>query len=141
MEDFRVRHSGDVLTNVIEGAYRIVDEFEEVEASKDLMQSIELNPGQQRAFARAALQLRYDEGEHAPIDADKLNLPRRTADQGADLWRTFNRVQENILQGGLRGRNKNGGRTPWPSRPVPAARCTPAARLTSAALCRFFFYF
>jgi len=32
-------------------------------------------------------------------------------DRGADLWRTFNRVQENLMQGGLQGRNANGGRS------------------------------
>jgi hypothetical protein len=110
VEDFRVRHSGDILNNVIEGAYRIVDEFEQVESSKDLMQSIQLTQGQQNAFANAALQLRYDPEDNVPIDADKLNTTRRVADRGADLWRTFNRVQENIMQGGLRGFNRNGGR-------------------------------
>ena len=110
VEDFRVRHSGDILNNVIEGAYRIVDEFEQVGESKDLMQSIQLTQGQQNAFANAALQLRYDPEDNVPIEGYKLNTPRRTADQGADLWRTFNRVQENIIQGGLRGLNRNGGR-------------------------------
>jgi len=110
VEDFRVRHSGDILNNVIEGAYRIVDEFEQVGESKDLMQSIQLTQGQQNAFANAALQLRYDPEDNVPIEGYKLNTTRRTADQGADLWRTFNRVQENIIQGGLRGLNRNGGR-------------------------------
>jgi hypothetical protein len=110
VEDFRVRHSGDILNNVIEGAYRIVDEFEQVESSKDLMQSIQLTDGQQNAFANAALQLRYDPEDNVPIAADKLNTTRRVADRGADLWRTFNRVQENIMQGGLRGFNRNGGK-------------------------------
>ena len=110
VEDFRVRHSGDVLGNVIEGAYRIVDEFEQVEASKDLMQSVQLTIGQQNAFANAALQLRYDPEDNVPIEPQQLNRIRRTDDRGADLWRTFNRVQENLIQGGLQGTNRNGGR-------------------------------
>jgi hypothetical protein len=110
VEDFRVRHSGDVLGNVIEGAYRIVDEFEQVEASKDLMQSLQLTTGQQNAFANAALQLRYDPEDNIPIEPQQLNRVRRADDRGADLWRTFNRVQENIMQGGLRGFNRNGGK-------------------------------
>ena len=110
VEDLRVRHSGDVLGNVIEGAYRIVGEFEQVDAAKELMQGIELKPRQQNAFANAALQLRYDLDENVPILAHQLNQPRRTDDRGNDLWRTFNRVQENILQGGLQGVNRNGGK-------------------------------
>ena len=110
VEDLRVRHSGDVLGNVIEGAYRIVSEFEQVDAAKELMQGIELKPRQQNAFANAALQLRYDLDENVPILAHQLNQPRRSDDRGNDLWRTFNRVQENILQGGLQGVNRNGGK-------------------------------
>jgi hypothetical protein len=110
VEDFRVRHSGDVVGNVIEGAFRVLDEFEQVDASKDIMKQIELKPEHQQIFARAALQLRYDEDE-APIRPEQLNLPRRMDDRGNDLWRTFNRVEENMIRGGLRGRNANGGRT------------------------------
>jgi len=110
IEDFRIRHSGDVLTNVIEGAYHIVDEFEQVDSAKGLMQSVVLSPGQQNAFANAALQLRYDPAENVPIEAYKLNAARRSSDRGDDLWHTLNRVQENMIQGGVRGINRNGGR-------------------------------
>lgn len=110
VEDLRIRHSGDVLTNVIEGAYRIVDEFEQVESAKAVMQGIQLSPRQQNAFANAALSVRYDPEENIPIVTQQLNQSRRMEDRGNDLWRTFNRVQENIIQGGLQGTNRNGGR-------------------------------
>jgi len=32
-------------------------------------------------------------------------------DRAPDLWTTFNRVQENIIKGGVRGRNATGKRT------------------------------
>lgn len=110
LEDFRVRHSGDVLSNVIEGAYRIVSEFEQVDAVKQLMQSVQLTPKQQNAFVNSSLTLRYDPEDNIPIVAQQLNQPRRFDDRGNDLWRTFNRVQENLLQGGLQGVNSNGGK-------------------------------
>jgi hypothetical protein len=110
VEDFRVRHSGNVVGNVIEGAFRVLDEFKQVDSSKEIMQGIALRPRQQETFARAALQLRYGPEENVPVEPQQLNQPRRMDDHGADLWRTFNRVQENILQGGLQGRNANGGR-------------------------------
>lgn len=108
IEDFRVRHSGQIITNVIEGAYRIVNEFDQVEESKDAMKRIQLNPRQQNAFANAALQLRYDPEENVPVTTQQINQPRRFEDRGFDLWRTFNRVQENLLQGGLPGINAEG---------------------------------
>ena len=33
--------------------------------------------------------------------------PRRTADTGTDLWTVFNRVQENVIKGGLYGFTKD----------------------------------
>jgi Domain of unknown function (DUF932) len=111
VEDLRIRHSGsNILDDVIEGAYRIVGKFEQVDAAKALMRSIELNPRQQNAFANAALALRYDPEDNIPILGHQLNLARRDEDRGDDLWRTFNRVQENIMQGGLQGFNRNGGK-------------------------------
>lgn len=111
VEDLRVRHSGDVVGNVIEGAFRVLDEFALVDQSKDVMKQITLRPEQQQAFTRAALQLRYDPDEHAPIEPAQLNQSRRFDDRGPDLWRTFNRVQENLVQGGLQGQSANGRRT------------------------------
>jgi len=61
------------------------------------MQSVLLSDEQQNAFANAALLLRYDPEENVPIAAHKLNTARRSGDRGADLWHTFNRVQENIM--------------------------------------------
>lgn len=111
VEDFRVRHSGDVVGNVIEGAFRVLDEFALVDQSKEVMKQITLRPAYQQAFTRAALQLRYDPEEHAPIEPEQLNQSRRFDDRGSDLWRTFNRVQENLIRGGLSGQSANGRRT------------------------------
>ena len=112
IEDLRIRHSGNnILDDVIEGAYRIVDKFEQVDSAKEMMKGIELHPRQQNAFANAALQLRYEPEDNIPILGHQLNMARRDEDRGADLWRTFNRVQENVMQGGLQGFNRNGGKT------------------------------
>ena len=32
----------------------------------------------------------------------------RFSDRASDMWTTFSRVQENLIKGGLRGRNKSG---------------------------------
>jgi hypothetical protein len=111
IEDLRIRHSGNnILDDVIEGAYRIVGKFEQVDSAKEMMKGIELQPRQQNAFANAALQLRYEPEDNIPILGHQLNMARRDEDRGADLWRTFNRVQENLMQGGLQGFNRNGGK-------------------------------
>ena len=40
----------------------------------------------------------------------QLLQPRRLDDDRPDLWSTFNRVQENLVQGGLSARTANGRR-------------------------------
>jgi hypothetical protein len=109
VEDLRVRHSGNVVDRVIEGAYTILDEFDRIDAAREGMFALPLDAGEQRAFARAALALRF-EGE-PPITPDQVLDPHRREDTGADLWSTFNRAQENLVRGGLRTRTANGRRT------------------------------
>jgi len=110
VEDLRVRHSGNIVGNVIEGAFRILNHFEAVDAARESMQALTLRPAQQLALANAALDVRYDPEEHRPIEPEQINTPRRFEDRGDDLWTTFNRIQENLIRGGLSGHNRNGRR-------------------------------
>jgi hypothetical protein len=108
IETIKIRHSGNVIDNVIEGTYSIIKDMPEAIERVNQFQGILLPEPAQKVFAQAALQLRYEDDE-APIQSERLNRPQRMADKGNDLWSTFNRVQENIIRGGVRGRNKNGG--------------------------------
>lgn len=115
--DVRIRHSGEIIQNVIEGAFSVLDGFENVNSQMDGMKSLALNSGQQMAFARAALSLKYDTDlAPAPVTEAALLAPRRTEDRGHDLWTTFNKVQEGLLRGGLRGRRAKG--SSFTTRPV-----------------------
>ncbi|RSC92822.1 DUF932 domain-containing protein, partial [Pandoraea apista] len=44
------------------------------------------------------------------ITESQILMPRRFDDRRPDLWSVFNRTQENLTQGGLRGRSANGRR-------------------------------
>lgn len=116
MGSISVRHSGNIKDMVIDGCIKIIQDMPKVLESVDAMKRIELLPEERMIFANAALQLRYpDDAETglptAPIKADQLLLPRRTADRKDDLWTTFNTTQENFIKGGLRGRGTTGART------------------------------
>jgi hypothetical protein len=106
--DIRIPHKGSVQDEVIEGAFRVLDDFEAVDASIDAMKSLTLNGDEERAFATAALALRYGErGEGqppAPITAEQLIEARRPEDIGRSLWTSMNRLQENMQRGGQPGR-------------------------------------
>ena len=110
--DVRVRHKGQIVDNVIEGAFEVLDGFKLVREVRDDMRAITLAPAEAAAFGRAALALKYepDATKPAPITETQLLAPRRMADAGSDLWSTFNRVQENIVQGGLTMKSTNGRR-------------------------------
>jgi hypothetical protein len=112
VEDIRVPHRGNITENVIDAAYKIVDDFGAVEGSIDSMKGTRLALPEARAFAEAALSLKYDSEDAAPITPDQVLLPRRYEDKNKeDLWNTFNRIQENLLKGGVRGRTATGKRT------------------------------
>ncbi|CAD7714488.1 hypothetical protein LMG31884_11460 [Xanthomonas hydrangeae] len=109
--DIRVPHKGDVAGQVIEGAFEVLRGFERVQASRDAMQAITLEAGEEELLARSALALRYDDPtKPAPITEKQLLAPRRFDDRRSDLWSVFNRVQENIVRGGLSARAANGRR-------------------------------
>lgn len=118
--DIRIPHKGSIQDEVIEGAFKVLSDFEAVNASTQSMKALELRPDDERAFATAALALRYGEpvdGQSvAPIAADKLIEARRVEDLGHSLWTTFQRVQENTLRGGQMGRSAQGRRVQ--TRPV-----------------------
>ena len=118
--DIRIPHKGNIQDEVIEGAFRVLDDFAAVNDATERMKALELQPDEERAFATAALALRYGErgdrderDEHqppAPITAEQLIEARRPEDLGRSLWTTFQRVQENALRGGQPGRSAQGKR-------------------------------
>ncbi|MFG8723600.1 DUF932 domain-containing protein [Pseudomonas aeruginosa] len=109
--DVRIRHNGDVAGQVIEGAFEVLDGFEHVHEQREAMRAITLDHGEAEVFARAALSLKYDDPDKpAPITESQILMPRRIEDRRSDLWSVFNRAQENLIKGGLRGRAANGRR-------------------------------
>lgn len=81
-----------------------------VEEKRDAMQSLLLPPAAQQAMANAALTYRFGE-EHQPVTAAQILTPRRYEDRQDDLWTTYQRLQENLLKGGLPGRTAKGKRS------------------------------
>lgn len=116
--EVKVRHTGDAVGEVIDGAYTVLNEAPRVCDQVAQFKGLRLADGERDAFAEAAHMLRfpsaYDEEAPKPsiITAQALLSPRRRDDAGADLWSTLNVVQENVIRGGQRGlvRDANGCR-------------------------------
>jgi len=114
VDDIRIPHKGSIQGEVIEGAIRVLNQFEAVEASAEGMKAVTLQPEEETAFATAALALRFgersDEQPPAPITAEQLMEARRPEDLGHSLWSSLQRLQENIIRGGQSGRSAQGRR-------------------------------
>lgn len=110
--EVKVRHSGNAIGEVIEGAYRVLEDAPLVAEQVASWKAITLQDGERLALAESAHILRFpkadQEGEApAPVQPEALLRPRRSADRATDLWTAFNVVQENTLKGGLTGRVRN----------------------------------
>ena len=68
------------------------------------MRKTTLTDKQQLRMANGALALMNTKGT---ILAHDLLAARRPDDAGADVWRTFNRIQENVVRGGINGKTAN----------------------------------
>ena len=108
----RVRHGKHVAGDVIEGSYELIEEVPRIAAAVDRFRATEMDPAERQLFAEASLEARYgpEWGHEAPVGPVQLLNARRSDDTGQDLWATFNRVQENLMKGGLPGRSKTGRR-------------------------------
>ena len=102
--EVRVPHKGDVVRRVVEGGHAVLDDARRALDAAEAWRGVILSRDEQRAFGEAARLLRFGDGEGnaaTPIAPERLLAPRRAEDAGDDLWRVFNRVQENVIRGGL----------------------------------------
>lgn len=112
LEDIRVKHSGNVIDNVIEGSFRVIEESVKALAAPADWSQINLQREAQMALAESAHVLRFGDAEgetETPIKPVQLLSTRRFDDRANDLWTQFNVVQENVIRGGLTavGRDAN----------------------------------
>jgi Domain of unknown function (DUF932) len=105
---FKIAHRRDVVDEVIAAALQLSGRFDSLAEVIQRMEARQLQPMDQRALAEQALSLRFGSLDEARIPASDLLVPHRAEDVGDDLWRTFNRVQENLLRGGQRRRALSG---------------------------------
>jgi hypothetical protein len=105
LSEQRVSHKGDVVHKVIEGAYTVLNEGPRLIEQTREMAAITLTRPEQLAFAESAAMLRWapDENGSSTVpmrNTDQVIMPRRHEDASPSLWDTFNRAQENLVNGG-----------------------------------------
>jgi hypothetical protein len=107
-QEFAFRHSPRPLEQLPE-ALELINERQQL--ALDHMrdwQQIELTDRKVVSFAERAAQLRFGQEAGAAYGRDTILNVRRPEDSGNTLWRVMNRVQENLMRGGVEGKSKNG---------------------------------
>lgn len=105
----RVPHVGRpaaVVDKVIEGTYTVVQDAPQIVDQAAAMYGRQMPLDARLAFAKDALALRWGD-EPAPITPERALTYRRGEDTGADVWTTFNVLQETIMRGGQRYHHAN----------------------------------
>lgn len=105
---YSVAHRGDIVDEVVTAALEASERFEALAGRVERMEQRRLDQDEQIGFAGKALVLRFPEPEKAGMQPSKLLGIRRTEDTTDNLWTVFNRVQENLLGGGLTRRSETG---------------------------------
>lgn len=96
---YRVPHKKGAELMSLEAAKAIMAQMPNLANRIQDMRKRELSVEEQQEFARRAMALRWP--EHQPFAHDQLLAVRRMDDAGANLWRVLNRIQENIMKGGI----------------------------------------
>src|SRR5437867_2474828 len=107
-EAIRFRHSKLETDEVVRASFRLLEFVPQVGELVDRFRYRALQTDEALALAEHALVLRYGSLEKAPVTADTLLKTRRTEDEGTDLWTTLNRVQENLVRGGVSDFHRDG---------------------------------
>ena len=98
-----ITHLGVDASTLEESVAAIAGEFATVMDSVDRYSQIAMSDDRKAEFADRAMELRFK--TERPFDSKLLLATRREADNHADLFTTFNVVQENLMRGGIEYRN------------------------------------
>jgi len=100
---------GDIVPRVIDAAYTVVDDFAKLAPRVADMQRVQLTMDQASDFATRAHALRFgpvtDDDKRLLPSPQALLKPRRFEDANMSLWSVYNRVQENVIAGGVRSKH------------------------------------
>lgn len=104
-QQLSLRHVGLDQDMVLSASQKIIDFAPRLASNVDDMKKIELSNPEKLAYAESASMLLFpkvETVEEIPVTPAQMLRTRRYDDRvKADLWTTFNTVQENIMKGGL----------------------------------------
>jgi hypothetical protein len=103
-----VPHRGNVVGEVIAGALAMAERFDVLAAQVERMENRRLAKDEQLRFAERALAIRFPDPARSGMSPSQLLTVRRPEDLADDLYTMLNRIQENVMRGGLMRRSEAG---------------------------------
>jgi len=104
-----IKHVGYASVNVRLAGQALFQDLPKLTEKVESMQAIHMQSQEAEITARSAAMVRWpvDDTHTLPFDPVHLLECHRTADEKPTLWNVFNRIQENMVKGGVRYRTVN----------------------------------
>ncbi len=97
----KVRHVGFNRLDMENAVNSVASHTGEMERMIREFKTIDMHPDDRNVFAAASLLTRFGkDAKERDFDLTSMLRPKRVADQGSDLWATYNVVQEKLIRGG-----------------------------------------
>jgi hypothetical protein len=111
-ESFKLRHNNFSLDDVKELADSFSKKLPMIETSVFKMMKRDLTFDEKRNFVMEAAKIRWAAGSvPSTINIEEILNPLRDEDNGDDLWKIFNVVQEKMIRGGVSYKSARGRST------------------------------
>jgi hypothetical protein len=111
-EQFNIRHTGFNPDDVKRLTESFAKKLPIIQNSVDKMMDRMLTEGEKIDFAKNASIIKWGMGSiPATLNMEELITPIRKEDEGDDLWKVFNVVQEKFIKGGVEYKSNKGRKT------------------------------
>ena len=108
-DDIRIRHQGNIISDVIEGTYKIIENSHNMINAASKMTAIYLDDNEKQLFLEEAHYIRFGDSQigNEFLPAKLLQYRRSIDMEQNDLFTLFNVIQENLMKGGIRGYSRD----------------------------------
>jgi hypothetical protein len=101
MGQVSVAHRSNAAQIVGDRSVEFMGRIEHMESRIERFMDRVLSPIEQSQLAETAARLRWGDSRPAGLDHNSLLIGRRFEDSGDALWTVLNRIQENVIKGGV----------------------------------------
>lgn len=113
-----IKHVGFNLEKVNRAISEVTSYMPKMKDEIEKFKSIELSSIEQQFLANAAIDIRFDNSIHK-VEAKEFLQINRDDDRDSSLWSVYNRVQEAMIRGGVKGKNRSTDK-PFTSKAITA---------------------